>query len=114
MELIPGNDITIITQSGCESFGVKNPVNPLAVAILQPFLDEYLAKHSEIGIDYVHGADTVREICAGSNAVGIQLCAMEKSALFPAVRKGGVLPRKTFSMGNANEKRYYMECRKIL
>jgi hypothetical protein len=48
------------------------------------------------------------------NAVGLLLPPMPKSLLFPAVAQNGPLPRKTFSMGEANEKRYYMECRKLI
>mgnify|MGYP007116384689 CR=1 FL=1 len=44
---------------------------------------------------------------------GIFLQSIDKSTLFPAINAGGVLPRKTFSIGEANEKRYYMECHKI-
>ena len=55
-----------------------------------------------------------RELSARSGNCGIALQAMDKNALFPAIIAGGVLPRKTFSMGEAEEKRYYMECRKIV
>ena len=109
-----GIEITWVT--GSEETGARlvNPPNPLPVAVLQPFLDEYLAAHAEAGIDYIHGADVVRQLAQRPNALGILLQPIDKASLFPAIRKGGVLPRKTFSMGEANEKRFYMECRKIL
>ena len=53
------------------------------------------------------------ELSKKPDAIGFLLPAMEKSQLFPAVREGGALPRKTFSMGHAYEKRFYLECRKI-
>ena len=82
--------------------------------MLQEFLDRYLAEHPRTGIDYVHGTAALEELSARSGNCGVALRAMDKNALFPAIIAGGVLPRKTFSMGEAEEKRYYMECRKIV
>jgi len=86
----------------------------LPVAILQPFLDEYLKSCKEAEIDYIHGEEAVRKLAAGTGDTGILLTAIDKKSLFPSIRQEGVLPRKTFSMGEAWEKRYYMECRRIL
>lgn len=84
----------------------------LAVAVLQEFLDEWMVdNHGEI--DYIHGDDEVAELARQENAVGFLLPPMEKHQLFRGVISGGVLPRKTFSMGHAREKRYYLEGRKI-
>lgn len=106
--------LTFISADTCIDVRVENPSNPLPVAILQPFLDDYLRTHPSARIDYVHGASAVRALCQSPHTTGILLPAIDKAALFPAVRQGGVLPRKTFSMGEADEKRYYLECRKIL
>jgi len=84
----------------------------LAVGVLQSFLDEYLAKH-EGEIDYIHDDDELIRLADQENAIGFLLPAMEKSQLFRGVIADGVLPRKTFSMGHAREKRYYLEGRKI-
>ena len=84
----------------------------LAVAVLQEFLDRWLKEH-EGQIDYIHGDDEVRELAQQTNAIGFLLPAMEKHQLFRGVISGGALPRKTFSMGHAREKRYYLEGRKI-
>lgn len=84
----------------------------LAVDKVQTFLDEYLKEHSGY-IDYIHGEDVLKELAAGEDAVGIELPPMEKSQLFPSVMTDGTLPRKTFSMGHASEKRYYIEGRAI-
>lgn len=86
--------------------------SPLAVAILQPFLDEYISKHPEVSIDYIHGAEVVETLAKEPNTLGIILEGMDKASLFPGVLQKGVLPRKTFSMGEAREKRYYLEGKK--
>ena len=84
----------------------------LAVAVLQEFLDHWLAENAGT-IDYIHGDDEVKELAQKENAIGFLLPAMEKHQLFRGVISGGALPRKTFSMGHAREKRYYLEGRKI-
>lgn len=84
----------------------------LAVAVLQEFLDKWLANNSG-EIDYIHGDDEVCQLAQKPHAVGFLLPAMEKHQLFRGVISGGALPRKTFSMGHAREKRYYLEGRKI-
>ena len=90
------------------------PESSLPVGTLQKFLDDYISRHSGVEIDYIHGEGTVKDLCKEPNTVGFLVPGLEKSALLPAVRQEGALPRKTFSMGEAHEKRYYMECRKIL
>ena len=79
---------------------------------LETFLEDLLAHSPELTVDYIHGIQAVRDL-AKENAVGFLLPDFEKSDLFKGVVLGGVLPRKTFSMGHAQEKRYYMECRRI-
>ncbi len=88
----------------------KNPIHPLPVGCVQMQLDE----HKDVTIDYIHGESSVRDLVAAGRGTGILVPAMDKALLFPAVAQGGVLPRKTFSMGEAHEKRYYIEARKIL
>lgn len=84
----------------------------LAVGVLQNFLDAYL-KDNPGKLDYIHGEADVYALAERENALGFLLPAMEKSQLFRGVMADGVLPRKTFSMGHAREKRYYLEGRKI-
>ncbi len=84
----------------------------LAVAVLQEFLDKWLAENGG-QIDYIHGDEEVTGLARQENAVGFLLPAMEKHQLFRGVISGGALPRKTFSMGHAREKRYYLEGRRI-
>jgi hypothetical protein len=76
------------------------------------FLDEYLSNH-EGKIDYVHGDDVTRNLGSKENSCGILFDAMSKNDLFKTVILDGALPRKTFSMGHANDKRFYLEARRI-
>ncbi|HEX2947241.1 MAG TPA: DUF1015 domain-containing protein [Clostridia bacterium] len=99
---------------------VRNPASNLEVGTLQAILDE-LVKNGEdkngssagIEIDYIHGEEVVTEIGSKTGCMGFYLPVMNKRDLFRTVILDGVLPRKTFSMGEAEEKRYYLECRKI-
>ncbi len=84
----------------------------LAVAILQEYLDKWMTANP-CEIDYIHGNEELAELAQQKNAIGFLLPPMEKHQLFRGVISGGVLPRKTFSMGHAREKRYYLEGRKI-
>ena len=92
---------------------VKTPVRQLPVATLQEFIDGYLESHSGASVDYIHGEESVKALAAKENAIGFIFTGMGKSELFKTVIFDGALPRKTFSMGHAEDKRYYFECRKI-
>ena len=93
---------------------VLTPRAQLAVGTLQAFLDEFLAAHPQSRIDYVHGADVARKLARErKDAIAFLLPAMGKEELFPTVIHDGVLPRKTFSMGEAHDKRFYLEARRI-
>lgn len=89
------------------------PTAQLPVGTLQTFLDAWLAKHPEAEVDYIHGIDATKKLAQGKDAVGFLFDGMEKDDLFRTVIFDGALPRKTFSMGEADEKRYYLECRAI-
>jgi len=102
--------------SASKTFGVISIAQPkltLEVATLQSFLDQYLASHKRAKIDYIHGDEVVESLSAKPGAIGFYLPPMDKSDLFKTVILDGALPRKTFSMGEASEKRFYLECRKI-
>lgn len=107
MSLAEGDEIVFVGHGG---YALQNAGGMLPVAVLQNFLDEYLQNH-DAGIDYIHGADTVRELCQAPDTLGILLTGIPKDGFFDGIRAGGHFPRKTFSMGEAHEKRYYMECR---
>jgi uncharacterized protein (DUF1015 family) len=91
---------------------IPSPKAKLEVGTLQSFLDEYIKAYGG-KVDYIHGGDVTRELARQPGNIGFILPAMAKSQLFPTVMAEGVLPRKTFSMGEAWDKRYYLECRKI-
>lgn len=99
----------------CLTLGKKDSffVDGLAAGTLQGFLDAYVAAHEGAVVDYIHGEEAVKELSSRPDAIGFLFDGIAKSELFPYVEKNGCLPRKTFSMGEAHDKRYYMECRRI-
>lgn len=105
-----GSCTTPIKNSG---INITNRGDRLPVEILQGILDKYLETHGNVEIDYIHGDEALHGLVKETKGCGIFLQSIDKSTLFPAINAGGVLPRKTFSIGEANEKRYYMECHKI-
>ncbi|MCH5208760.1 MAG: DUF1015 domain-containing protein [Oscillospiraceae bacterium] len=107
-----GQEFELFVNGKSEKFAITKPSSNLTVGSVQSFLDEFLAKNGGT-IDYIHGEDTVKKLCERENAVGILLPSMKKSELFPTVIKDGALPRKTFSMGHAHDKRFYCEARSI-
>lgn len=92
---------------------VEEPANKLEVGALQNALDVMVKERKTCDIDYIHGTKAVETLSAQDGKAGFMLPAMDKFMLFPAVAADGALPRKTFSMGEANEKRYYIESRYI-
>lgn len=107
-----GYAVEWVAGDACGTVYLDRAKGELAVAVLQEFLDKWLAEHGG-EIDYIHGDDEVRDLARRENAMGFLLPAMQKHQLFRGVISGGALPRKTFSMGHAREKRYYLEGRKI-
>ena len=91
---------------------VPDPKVQLAVGTLQAFIDAYIKEHGG-EVDYIHGDEVTRELGSKEGNMGFLLPAMGKEQLFKTVMADGVLPRKTFSMGHAQDKRYYVEARKI-
>ena len=106
-----GYPVTVVTAAGEDTIYLDRNAGALAVAVLQPMLDAYVRDHGG-SMDYIHGEEVVRKLSKADDTVGLILPGMEKSSLFPGVLQGGVLPRKTFSMGTAQEKRYYLEGKK--
>ena len=90
---------------------VVNPIYNLAVATLQNFLDLYLSSH-DIEIDFIHDVQSTVELADEKNTA-ILLPPINKSGFFKTILDEGTLPRKAFSMGHADEKRFYLEARKI-
>ena len=107
-----GHVVACTHAGGAGFITVPRPRVQLAVGTLQAFLDAYVKDHGG-EIDYIHGADVTDRLGSQPNSIGFKLPAMGKQQLFKTVMADGVLPRKTFSMGHAQDKRYYVEARKI-
>ncbi|MDR1747675.1 MAG: DUF1015 domain-containing protein [Spirochaetaceae bacterium] len=102
------------TSQGISEYAVlETAADRLAVSLLQGELDAYLALHPEAKIDYIHGADEVFRLSREPYTAGVLLPPVEKKSFFDTIAAGGPLPRKSFSMGEAPEKRFYLECRRL-
>ena len=98
------------------TFGVVeigSPALKLATATLHAFLDPFLAEHAAASVDYIHGEEALAHLCRTEGRIGFVLPTMDKHDLFASVVEEGATPRKTFSLGEAHEKRFYLECRRI-
>ena len=107
-----GHTIAYTHAGGTGSITAPHPAVQLAVGTLQAFIDAYLKEHGG-EVDYIHGDEVTDKLGAKPGNIGFKLPAMGKEQLFKTVMADGVLPRKTFSMGHAQDKRYYVEARKI-
>ena len=104
---------TLVSPEGERTVGMSGALEPLTVGTAEAFVSALLADCPDASVDYVHGEDAVRQL-AQKGAVGMLMPGLKKADLFRGVVLGGVLPRKTFSMGHAEEKRYYNECRSLV
>ncbi len=107
-----GQKFELITSKEDKVLYIENPKSNIPVGSIQLFLDEYLKDHKG-KIDYIHGEDVTKELGSKENNIGIIFDAMAKEDLFKTVILDGALPRKTFSMGHSEDKRFYLESRKI-
>ncbi len=108
---VPGTALIAFAHDAILSFRIDQYPLP----IIQGFLDQYLLTHPNAHIDYIHGEDARKKLVKKTpNSIGLMPRPFQKSELFSTIRRLGVLPRKAFSMGEADEKRFYMEARKIL
>jgi len=105
--------VGIIRDSGAGVLEIDAAGSNLPVGTIQAFLDAFLKDKGVREIDYVHGGDTAAQLGAKPGNLGVYLPAMRKEDLFKTVILDGALPRKTFSMGEAWEKRFYMEARRL-
>lgn len=105
--------IGLIAENLFKLISIKHPTHQLATGSIQSFLDAFSSRKGAEGIDYIHDDDAILAISRVSGNAGFYLPAMQKSELFKTVIMEGVLPRKTFSMGEAMDKRFYLECRQI-
>lgn len=103
---------TLQTADGCETLHFAAPAHPLTVGSIDGFVFDHIAHDPAVRVDYIHGEGSVAALCA-AGGVGLLMPPFHKGDIFKGVVLGGVLPRKTFSMGHAEEKRYYLEARRI-
>ena len=110
---VMGNRFGIV--SGDRYALVETGAGGIATALLQPLLDRAVNGNSTLSVDYIHGEDELFRLAGAPDgqATGILLPSVQKTDLFKAVARYGPLPRKSFSMGEAEEKRFYVECRKL-
>lgn len=106
------HEFRVVTKNGSE-FVYAKPTAELPVGTLQAFLDDYLKQNPSVKIDYIHGIADTEKLCEAENTVGFIFDGMKKDELFSAVALDGSLPRKTFSMGHADDKRFYLEAREL-
>ena len=92
---------------------LETDIKELAVSRLQPEIDEFIKNSKNIEIDYIHGTEEVLALGRKSDSIGILLPPIAKDSFFETINGRGPLPRKSFSMGEADEKRFYLECRKL-
>ncbi len=92
---------------------IESDAKGLSTDALQPLLDRFVAEMAGRSIDYLHGEEETIRVGRGAGAVGILLPPVGKADLFSTVARSGPLPRKSFSMGEAIEKRFYLECRRL-
>ena len=87
--------------------------NPPSLQELQPKLDEWLARHPEAQLDYIHGAEECRKLGDRPDRLSIVFGSFDRGDFFATIQRDGIFVRKSFSIGSADEKRYYLECRRI-
>ena len=104
--------VEIVCRGKSKKLYIHNATSNLSVGSLQNYLDGYI-KENGGKIDYIHGIENVKALAEKHEGIAFILPDMDKSQLFPTVIKDGALPRKTFSMGHADDKRFYIEARKI-
>ena len=113
LDAAEGHRFTVVSAEGDRTVTVGSPEGAIPCETVQKFLDDFLARHPEAEIDYIHGEQSLRALAKAPGAVGFLLPEIDKRSFFSDVKKLGVLPRKTFSMGEADEKRFYMEAKEI-
>lgn len=105
--------IGVVSPTGFGVLEVSNPEANLPAATLQNFLNDFMEKAGAKDVDYIHGTDSLVRLGEKEGNIGFYLPAMDKFSLFKSVILDGATPRKTFSLGEASEKRFYMEARKL-
>jgi len=106
--------IAFVSSKSAGSITFPKPKAHLAAGTIQEFLDGFLKANPKVGIDYIHGRESLEALAKKPGNLGLYLPPIDKGSFFGTVIRDGVMPRKTFSMGEAPEKRFYIEARKIV
>ena len=107
-----GQEIRYVYGDKSGTVYIKGGKSNIPVGSIQAFIDDYLAEHGG-KVDYIHGEDVTKKLAAADGCIGFMVDAMDKTDLYPTVIADGSLPRKTFSMGEAADKRFYLEAKRI-
>lgn len=103
----------VFTKDGSTKYLLlRTSITELAVSRIQPLLDEF-AKKENAEMDYIHGSDEVKRLGEKEACIAMLLPPIAKDSFFATISSRGPLPRKSFSMGEASEKRFYLECRRL-
>ena len=107
-----GQEIRYVYGDKSGTVYIKGGKSNIPVGSIQAFIDDYISQNGG-RVDYIHGEDVTKRLAASDGAIGFMVDAMDKTDLYPTVIADGSLPRKTFSMGEAADKRFYLEAKKI-
>lgn len=107
-----GREVELMTASGRETLSIAELTIGELIGRCEDFCKEFTERHGGY-IDYIHGDEQCIEMSSRAGCAGILLPRMEKSELFTSVMQTGPFPKKSFSIGHGNDKRYYLECREI-
>ncbi len=107
------HSVACVSPKGALVFSFPEPKANLAAGTVQDFLDPFLKARPGASIDYIHGTESLIALASKPGNIGLYLPPIDKDGFFDTVIRDGVMPRKTFSMGEAPEKRFYIEARRI-
>lgn len=113
-ESVQEHRVGFIHENGFGCLSIAKPEIKLTYEVIQNFIDKYRQSHKSVNIDYIHGGQALKDLSLKKNNLGLFLNAIKKEEFFDMIVEGGALPRKTFSIGEAEEKRYYIESRKLI
>ena len=107
-----GQIFTVIIGESKQKYTFTNPRGAVTVGNIQDIIDDYI-KINGGETDYIHGEEVVKMLASQPYRIGFIVDGISKNSFFDVIKKDGILPRKTFSMGHASDKRFYLECRRI-
>lgn len=113
-EALKGNELPFLYREGAGKIVLENKSHPLLLEDVQDILDDYMAANPNSTIDYIHGQDVFEDLAKKYDNLGLYFSPIPKEKFFDTVIDCGVLPKKCFSMGEAEQKRYYIECRLLV